>query len=162
MVGKTILGLACVLLFGLFSLTGCTSAENDQPASPQNGELIYEETISPNEDYVENEADIVTYTLEIYQQDDNTILLQSKSNAAFFEPLQQEFAWDGRITSANIEVVWTTLTGNPSPTEADQLSIADVSFTKNGETIDEVKINFVNRGLEIVADTTAKATGRSG
>ncbi len=30
--------------------------------------LLYENTISPNEKYVENEADLVYYTVKVYQE----------------------------------------------------------------------------------------------
>ena len=151
--------LACLMIFCVGTLAGCASTARDETAPAQEDELVYEETVSPNEAFVENEEEIVTYTVEIYQQADDTILVRSTSNSAFFEPLQQEFTCDGRITKKDVAISWTTLMGNPSPTADDQLSIADVSITKNGETVGDVKINFVNHGLEIISDATAKAAG---
>ena len=47
-------------------------------------ELIYEETISPNKEYVEKEEDIVNYTVEVYQDDDHMIFVNANSNFAGF------------------------------------------------------------------------------
>ena len=118
--------------------------------------LIYEETISPNEGYVEKEEDIVTYTVEIYQNEDHKILVNSKSNSSFFEPFQYEVECNTSIAKSDIDVEWTTLTGNPNQTENDQLSIAYVSISENGTLLDKRKISFVNRTIDIIADAIEK------
>lgn len=86
-----------VILF--VSVVGCSSQEihdlNDS-------KLIYEETISPNREYVENEEDIVDYTIEIYQDNENNILVYSTSNSEFFDPLQCEMEWDEKMNESDI------------------------------------------------------------
>lgn len=105
-----------VILF--VSVVGCSSQEiHDLNGS----KLIYEETISPNREYVENEEDIVDYTIEIYQDNENNILVYSTSNSEFFDPLQCEME-------------------------------ANVSFLKDGQVVQEVKINFVDQGIEIIKE----------
>ena len=70
----------------VFNLIGCSSKNtenNDDLTTTSNMKLIYEETISPNKEFVEKE-DIVNYTVEVYQDKDNAILISSKSNSEFF------------------------------------------------------------------------------
>lgn len=144
--------LACML-----GLMACSSKKSTDADSDVSGNLIYEETVSPNKEYVENEEDIVTYTVKIYQDKDHTILVHSESNSEFFEPLQYKMEYDADIVRSDIDMEWTTLMGNPSPTtEDDQLAIAYVSISKDGELLDKRKISFVNRGVEIIESVLAQ------
>ena len=118
--------------------------------------LIYEETISPNKEYVQKEEDIVTYTVEIYQNKDYKILVNSKSSSNFFDPLQYEIECNTSIAKSDIDVEWTTLMGNPNQTENDQLSIAYVSISENGTLLDKRKISFVNRAINNIVDVIEK------
>ena len=52
-----------VLALGL-SFTGC-SAETSTSTDASSSNLIYENTISPNEKYIEQESDKVFYTIQI-------------------------------------------------------------------------------------------------
>lgn len=136
-----------VILF--VSVVGCSSQEihdlNDS-------KLIYEETISPNREYVENEEDIVDYTMEIYQDNENNILVYSTSNSEFFYPLQCEMEWDEKMNESDIFIEWTTLMGSQTSNQDDQFALANVSFLKDGQVVQEVKINFVDQGIEIIKE----------
>lgn len=136
-----------VILF--VSVVGCSSQEihdlNDS-------KLIYEETISPNREYVENEEDIVDYTVEIYQDNENNILVYSTSNSEFFDPLQCEMEWDEKMNESDIFIEWTTLMGSQTSNQDDQFALANVSFLKGGQVVQEVKINFVDQGIEIIKE----------
>ena len=110
--------------------TGCSSKESEDSGAIGKGKRIFEETISPNKDYVENEKDVVYHTVEIYQNSDNVIIVTSKSTSAFFKPLQYEVESDTSITKSDIDVEWTTSMGNPDPTKEDQLHIACVSVSQ--------------------------------
>lgn len=136
-----------VILF--VSVVGCSSQEihdlNDS-------KLIYEETISPNREYVENEEDIVDYTMEIYQDNENNILVYSTSNFEFFDPLQCEMEWDEKMNESDIFIEWTTLMGSQTSNQDDQFALANVSFLKDGQVVQEVKINFVDQGIEIIKE----------
>lgn len=146
-----------LLAFGLFGCSSKDTEKNDDLISAQNTELIYEDTISPNEDYVKNKEDIVYYTVKIYQNKDNhTVLVNSTSNSPFFEPLQYELELDTDITQSDVHVKWTTVMGNPKPSKDDQLSIAYVSVSENGNLLSERKISFINRGIEIIEDGIQK------
>lgn len=146
----------CFLFLLVFSLGGCSSPKSSDIVSTDDMTLIYEETISPNKEYVEKEEDIVTYTVEIYQNEDDKILVNSKSNSNFFEPLQYEVKSNTSIAKSDIDVEWTTLMGNPNQTEDDQLSIAYVSISENGTLLDKRKISFVNRAIDIIVDAIEK------
>lgn len=148
-----------VIFLMVFSLIGCSSKNkknNDDLATTSNMKLIYEETISPNKEYAEKEEDIVNYTVEVYQDKDNVIWVNSKSNSEFFKPLQYEFELDTNITKEDVDIEWTTLMGNPTSTKDDQLGIAYVSISENGELVSKRKISFVNRAIEIIEDTLDK------
>lgn len=136
-----------VILF--VSVVGCSSQEihdlNDS-------KLIYEETISPNREYVENEEDIVDYIIEIYQDNENNILVYSTSNSKFFDPLQCEMEWDEKMNESDIFIEWTTLMGSQTSNQDDQFALANVSFLKDGQVVQEVKINFVDQGIEIIKE----------
>ena len=83
-----LIAMSIAILVILFvSVVGCSSQETHDL---NDSKLIYEETISPNREYVENEEDIVDYTIEIYQDNENNILVYSTSNSEFFDPLQCE------------------------------------------------------------------------
>lgn len=63
--------------------TACSYKESEDSGVIGKGKRIFEETISPNKDYVENEKDVVYHTVEIYQNSDNVIIVTSKSTSAF-------------------------------------------------------------------------------
>ena len=140
--------MALLLAFALF---GC-SPEAD--AQPSDMELRAEETISPNEAFVEDEADVVEYTVEVYQGEDNGILVRATSNSAFFAPLQYEVEHDQKISESDVSVEWTTLMGDPIPSEDDQLAIAVVSIADEGDTFCQLKISLVNKAIEMIVDAT--------
>lgn len=145
------------LIFMLvFGLAGCSSKKTDDLIPTDDMKLIYEETIYPNEEYAEKQEDIVNYTVKIYQDKDNSILVDSKSNSGFFKPLQYKIECDTSIKKTDINIEWTTAMGNPTATKDDQLCIAVVSISKNGELLDKRKISFINGGIEIIEDTINK------
>ena len=65
----------------LASLIGC-SAETSTSADASASNLIYENTISPNEKYIAQESDKVFYTIQVYQEE-NGVKVASSSNSAF-------------------------------------------------------------------------------
>lgn len=151
---KKIIVSVFLIFISVFGLAGCSSKQSDDLISTDDMKLIYEEIISPNKEYAERQEDIINYTVKIYQNKDNSILVDSKSNSEFFEPLQYKVEYDTSIKKSDIDIEWTTLMGNPTPTEEDdQLCIAYVSISENGKLLDKRKISFVNRAIEIIEDT---------
>lgn len=140
----------------VFGLAGCSSKKTDDLIPTDDMKLIYEETIYPNEEYVEKQEDIVNYTVKIYQDKNNSILVDSQSNSGFFKPLQYKVECNTSIKKTDIGIEWTTAMGNPTATKDDQLCIAVISISKNGELLDKRKISFINGGIEIIEDTINK------
>lgn len=142
--------LFCLWLLLCLALPAGCGSQDGKAEAPELADLnqIYEKTISPNAGEGVPEEDLVYYTIRVYQGQDNTILVRAESNSAFFEPLQYELAYDKEITEADMDVQWTTLMGNPEPSEEDQLAIAWVSVLDGGEEYGKWKISFVNQGIE--------------
>ena len=62
--------------------------------------------------------------------------------------MQHEWAYDQEITASDVRITWTTMMGNPEPTEDDQLAIAYVAVLADDD--EQLKISFVNQGIEVV------------
>ena len=139
-----VLCLACSL-----ALLGCGATSTDT--------VIFEETVSPNEQYVSSEADVVYYTVRITQATPGTATVSTESNSGFYEPVSYEVACDGELSTDDVSVEWTTLMGNSEPSENDQIAVAVVSVRTGGGTTDERKISFVTGALEMVAEATPGA-----
>ena len=136
--------LACTLV-----LLGC--------GAPSTGTVVFEETISPNEKYVSSEADVVYYTVRVTQDALGTATVSAESNSGFYEPVSYEIACDGELSADDVSVEWTTLMGGADPSENDQIAVAVVSVRTGDGSMDERKISFVTRVLEIVAEATPNA-----
>ena len=135
----TALCVACSLV-----LLGCGASSG--------GTVVFEETVSPNEKYVSSEADVVYYTVRVTQAAPGTATVSAESNSGFFEPVSYEVACDGELSADDVSVEWSTLMGNPEPSEDDQIAVAVVSVNTGDETTDERKISFVTRALEMAAE----------
>lgn len=154
---KSIVLSVCFVFICAFALVGCSSKDTEQDMIlDQEMKLIYEETISPNKEYAESEEDAVNYNVEVYQGKDYNILVNAKSNSEFFESLQYELEYDQEITESDIAIERATLMGSPKATEQDQIAIAYVSISENGQVFSERKISFGNKAIEIIRDTINK------
>lgn len=136
--------LACALV-----LLGCgtTSA----------GKVVFEETVSPNEEYVSSEADVVYYTVRVTQAAPGAATVSAESNSGFFEPVSYEIECDGELSADDVSVRWTTLMGGTEPSEDDQIAVAEVSVHTGDGSSYERKISFVTRALEMAAEATPGA-----
>ena len=148
--------LLILLIFTTF--IGCSSKNSNKDDSSfiptANDELICEETISPNKEYVTSGEDIVNYTIQIYQNTENDdIIVNADSNSGFFEKTQYVLDYDKPISKSDVNIEWTTLMGNPKYTEKDQLAVANVSISSNNDVFSKRKINFFSKGIEIIVDT---------
>ena len=142
----TVLAVLC-LACSLF-LLGCGTTSD--------GTVIFEETVSPNEQYVSSEADVVYYTVRVTQDAPGTATVSAESNSGFFEPVSYEITCDGELSADDVSVEWTTIMGGTEPSEDDQIAVAVVSV-RTGDGVDERKISFVTRALEMVAEATPDA-----
>lgn len=139
----------------VLATVGCATKENKETnnsAAAETADLLYRATVSPNEQYTESDADVVYYTVEVYQNEENDIVVNADSNSAFFDSMQYVIPCDEKISEADIQVEWTTLMGNPKPAKDDQLAVAQVTISENGEIISQRKINFAGKAIEVIAD----------
>lgn len=119
-------------------------------------ELIYEETLSPNEQYVTSKDEVVYYEVKVYQKNDYSIIVCANANTAFFDRMQYVVDYDKKISESDITILWTTLMGNTQSTEEDQIVLADISILFGNEVFSQRKINFFNKGMDIIIDTLKK------
>lgn len=143
----------CPLMVG-----GCSQGETEtDPLADNDESLIYEETISPNEDYVSSQEDIVYYTIRIYQGEDEKVTVTADSNALLFEEMDYEVSADNSISKENIEIAWTTMMGNPNASKEDQLAIAEVKISSDEGVLDERKINFASNAFDIITQVAGQS-----
>ena len=144
----------CILLVFVLLLVGCgggtDTADNDTETDME-ANLIYENTISPNEKYVENEEDLVYYTVKVYRETGG-LLVMSHSNSAFSKDMQYEIETDADITKEDITVQWQTLSGETTDSQKNQFGLADVTVSAEGAVIDRRVISFVGGAVERIAD----------
>ena len=152
---NTIFLLVTVLLFLIILCLFVFYRNTIKNANVKEDNLIYEETVSPNEDYVSSDEEKVYYTIKIYKDNDK-IIVKSSSNTPFTEELQYEIKYEQEINTNDIKVEWTTLMGNTNYTEKDQIAIAVVTLSHNGDLFSQRKISFVNNAIDIIIDTINK------
>ena len=134
----------------LASLIGC-SAETITSADASASNLIYENTISPNEKYIAQESDKVFYTIQVYQEE-NGVKVASSSNSVFSQAMSYQVETAEPITKENITVQWQTLMGNTEDSKGDQFAVADVTISVQGKVISERKVSFIGKALDMAAD----------
>ena len=130
----------------LASLIGC-SAETITSADTSASNLIYENTISPNEKYIAQESD----NIQVYQEE-NGVKVASSSNSAFSQAMSYQVETSEPITKENINVQWQTLMGNTEDSKGDQFAVADVTISVQGKVISERKVSFIGKALDMAAD----------
>lgn len=150
-----------ITLLAVLLLSGCSSGSSDAASSlvsTDKMQLIDSQTVYPNPQDTANKEDRVYYTVEVYQDKDNTILVQADSNFKLFEKTQYTVDFDQVLTKADVSIRWTTLMGSTEATQDDELAIADISLSHGGTVFSEKKINFVTKAIDIVVDTIDQNT----
>lgn len=151
--------LLSITLLAMLLLSGCFSGSSDVASalvSTDNMQLIDSQTVYPNPQDTADKEDRVYYTVEVYQDKDNTILVQADSNFKLFEKTQYTVNFDQVLTKADVSIRWTTLMGSTEATQDDELAIADISLSHGGTVFSEKKINFVTKAIDIVVDGIEK------
>ena len=90
-------------------------------------------------------------SVEIYKQE-NILIINAESEAAFFDATQFSVETQGDISSEDVEIIWTTLGGGTEKTEDNDLIIAEIKISENGELIFDRKVNFAKKGFEAIED----------
>lgn len=148
-----------ITLLATLLLSGCFSGSSDAASalvSTDKMQLIDSQTVYPNPQDTADKEDRVYYTVEVYQDKDNTILVQADSNFKLFEKTQYTVDFDQVLTKADVSIQWTTLMGSTEATQDDELAIADISLSHGGTVFSEKKINFVTKAIDIVVDGIEK------
>lgn len=151
--------LLSITLLAILLLSGCSSGSSDAASaliSTDKMQLIDSQTVYPNPQDTASKEDRVYYTVDVYQDKDNTILVQADSNFKLFEKTQYTVDFDQALTKSDISIKWTTLMGSTEPSQNDELAIADISLSHNGTVFSEKKINFVTKAIDIVVDGIEK------
>ena len=136
----------CLCLFFIFQ------NEKDTSTSNKDLTLVYEEKVSPNKEYVSNKKDIVHYTIEVYQDDDNTVYVYAESNSPIFENTNYSVEYNQKLSKEDIQIKWMTLSGSTEPKKNDQLGLANVKILKDGSVVNEKVISFVSKGVKAITD----------
>lgn len=148
-----------ITLLATLLLSGCFSGSSDAASalvSTDKMQLIDSQTVYPNPQDTADKEDRVYYTVEVYQDKDNTILVQADSNFKLFEKTQYTVDFDQVLTKSDVSIQWTTLMGSTEATQDDELAIADISLSHGGTVFSEKKINFVTKAIDIVVDGIEK------
>ena len=119
---------------------------------PKDASLICEETVSPNKHYITDEKDMVKYTVRVYQEKNNDIIVYAESNSPLFDEAQYIVICDHAITADDVHIKWTTLMGSTEASEKDEIGLAHVSISKDGEVFNEKTISFVAKAVNAVTD----------
>lgn len=135
------------------ALFGCGLQSDGRDAA--SGEAVFEETVSPNEDYASSEDDVVYYTVRVTQDGSGTATVAAESNSAFFDPVSYEVECGGDLEPGDVSVEWTTVMGGTEPSEDDQLAVAEVSVRASESDTDVRRINFLKGAFEIISETVA-------
>lgn len=152
--------LLSITLLAILLLSGCASGSSDASSlvSTDKMQLIDSQTVYPNPQDTADKEDLVYYTVKVYQENDNTILVQADSNFKLFEKTQYTVDFDQTITKSDVSIKWTTLMGSTESSQDDELAVADISLLHNGTVFSEKKINFVTKAIDIVVDSIDKNT----
>lgn len=143
--------LVIIMLFLLILCLFIIYRKNMNNINIKEDNLIHEETVSPNENYVSSDEEKVFYTIKVYKND-NTIVVKSSSNTPFTKELQYEIKYDQELTKNDVKIEWTTLMGDTNYTEENQIAVAVVTLSHNGEIFSQRKISFVSNVIDIIVD----------
>ena len=79
----------CMLMIGM-------TKKKENNTIPKDASPICEETVSPNKDYITDEKDLVNYTVRVYQEKNNDIIVYAESNSPLFDEAQYIVTCDHR------------------------------------------------------------------
>lgn len=135
-IGVVAIALLCCAVFLFRNNTGDSEGIVQVPVN--NGELL----TSSKEGY---------NSVEIYQQE-NQLVINAESEAAFFDGVQFIVETEGEITPENVEIIWMTIGGNTERTADNDRIIAEIKICDNDELICDTKINFAKKAFDAIED----------
>lgn len=90
-------------------------------------------------------------SIDVYQLD-KSIVVNAKSESAFFDVLSLQWKAKSQLSAEDITITWTTLTGSTEKTEGHDRIIAEIKIEDNGTVILDKKINFMKKAIGGVTD----------
>ncbi len=133
-----------------FSLVGCSS--NNSQTEENIEKVIFESTISPNEEYVSSKDEVVNQTIKVSQNEEGEIFVEASSNSAFFEKMSYSVEYYKEINEKDVEVKWITLMGSDKTSKENQLCVADIIIKDGAKVVSERKVNFAKKAIETIVD----------
>lgn len=94
-------------------------------------------------------------SVEVYQQN-NKLIINAKSDAAFFEGVQFTVDTKETINKQDVEIIWTTVGGGTEKTEHNDRIIAEIKIKEDGIIIFDEKVNFLKKANEILNEYLEK------
>lgn len=140
-IGVVAIALLCCAVFLFRNNTGDSEGIVQVPVN--NGELL----TSSKEGY---------NSVEIYRQE-NQLVVNAESEAAFFDGVQFIVETEGEITPENVEIIWMTIGGNTEQTEDNDRIIAEIKIYDKDELIFDTKINFAKKAFDAVENVLERA-----
>ena len=80
------------------------------------------------------------------------LIFFTQSNSPLFDEAQYIVTCDHAITANDVQIKWTTLMGSTEASEKDEIGLAHVSISKDGEVFNEKTISFVAKAVNAVTD----------
>ena len=112
-------------------------------------EEIFAIPVSSDELFISSEEGY--NSIKIYKQE-NLLVINALSEAAFFDGAQFTVRIDGEITPDDIEIIWMTIDGSTEYVEGNDRIIAEIKISNNDELICDTKINFAKKAFDAIED----------
>lgn len=99
------------------------------------------------------------YNSVVVYQLNNALIVSAESEAAFFDGVRYEVETQGNVDSSDIDIVWTNIGGGTEKTEDNDLIIAEIKISEDGELISDNKINFAKKAFDAIEDILKNSKG---
>lgn len=129
--------------------------------------FCYKQNAENSKRYAQNSMDneiVLTSSSEGYNsvvvyQLNNALIVSAESEAAFFDGVRYEVETQGNVDSSDIDIVWTNIGGGTEKTEDNDLIIAEIKISEDGELISDNKINFAKKAFDAIEDVLKNSKG---
>lgn len=88
-------------------------------------------------------------SIAVYQQN-NRLIINAKSEAAFFDGAQFIVDTQKKISPSDVEIIWRALGGKTETTKGNERIIAEIKIQESGEIIFNKKLNFAIKAFDAI------------
>lgn len=120
------------------------------------GQLILSDSFSPNEEYVSDESELITYTIDVYQNSDNLITVKAYTGDDSSDAVEYQVQADAQLTEDDYFAEWLTADGSYEQTEDNLYSVCDISLSSDGNIYSEQTVDFINGKTEMILGESAE------